>query len=702
MNLGVPPAREKLAWVGCYTCSPRACGLPFRPLTQLTIRLLLYFSYDYLLLLLNLLGMFFRSVCFLLVLIVSAQPAIAQKKLKDYKWPEPAKTSVIPDRYKNEDAIYTLYERKYVIDRDGIAFHTVHFKVKILTKEGLSRFAKFTFPNWAYIETLDARSIKPDGRVVDLNAKDITMERRSVDYYDDSLKLSSFTVSDVEVGDELEVLFIELNVRPEYYLYMHMAIPVMHASYTLRIPYNIVFDFYLYNGMEKPQISEDKFKTYSWAMDTLPGFGNDYHSVKALILPYVVQVWQKASYNKYTDEMYVHGSKWENYLKHTQEAITHDAGMRIDKYAELTENYIKRTVGKDATTTLKMNAMQQYLNDSVPVRVKWDGDVDGGITYQSLLKVYIEIFKDLNIPYRLVLARDRYNGPFDYNQVGSVQVDSRMFAFDDGKGGLGFLAPHDFKKTFLLNEIPLDYQNTQAIVINVSDLAVGKLVLPISPAVDNSLTRKAQVNVSLDTKTLNTKMQETFKGNFSTLHRSQYWYHGKTNSVLAYKQMVIKTKYPKAVIDTAYMDNIATPTDNQFKVMYNFHVPNCINDIGDKKYSINMESWFWQNIDNVGAGKRTLDYYPMTSGSDVFKYYLVFDHKVELVNKTNLDLSVSYPEYGMCNFTATQVDSNTVLVESNFTLSGKTIPVADLTKFAEMKMAFEKSNNQQLVVKQLD
>lgn len=106
------------------------------------------------------------------------------------------------------------------VDRDDNRY-TPHednyFRIKILTEEG-RKYANVELPfekEWETITALHARTIKPDGSIVDFNGKvfDKTVAKRRGSAY----LVKAFTLPDVEVGGIIEYYFT--SDFKEYYVY---------------------------------------------------------------------------------------------------------------------------------------------------------------------------------------------------------------------------------------------------------------------------------------------------------------------------------------------------------------------------------------------------------------------------------------------------------------------------------------------------
>ncbi|MEL6867992.1 MAG: DUF3857 domain-containing protein, partial [Bacteroidota bacterium] len=150
-------------------------------------------------------------ICGAFILIML--PLSAQK---DYKWDKKVKpTPAISAEFKEADAvmIYNFEQRQtYFQDQGFYCRNIIKRRIKIQTQLGLERYARIILPKKRdmRMSILDARTIKKDGSIVDLDAKnDIkVIELTSDDDLFDRSRYKVFSVPGVEVGDEIEVVCI--------------------------------------------------------------------------------------------------------------------------------------------------------------------------------------------------------------------------------------------------------------------------------------------------------------------------------------------------------------------------------------------------------------------------------------------------------------------------------------------------------------
>ncbi len=150
------------------------------------------------------------------------------------------------DDYPDANAIYSHREGKYEIQT--ISTFSEHIIIKVLKKGG-QKHANIKIPFWEDCEVLDlkARTIKPNGEIVNLNEANIFEVSDFPDYilYADR-KAKVFTFPAVDTGCVLEYIYT-LGYRGPYVpiWYFQGDEPTLLAKFTYDVPRFLGFDYIL-------------------------------------------------------------------------------------------------------------------------------------------------------------------------------------------------------------------------------------------------------------------------------------------------------------------------------------------------------------------------------------------------------------------------------------------------------------------------
>jgi len=213
---------------------------------------------------------------------------------KDYKWEkDPQPTEMIPETFKEMDAVM-IYEHEELQSKFDQSRKIIQRRIKIQTELGLERYARIVMPKQKYmgIAILDARTIKQDGTVVDLKAKDIkSIDIVSEDDIFDKDEYYLFKVPGVEVGDEIEMICVYEGYA--YYtggtVTLHSYLPTINSKYTLRINNGLPFTAARYNNMPEPVV-DNTLNEFSctWMAKNLPGLFDQRSAIPYNSIPYTI------------------------------------------------------------------------------------------------------------------------------------------------------------------------------------------------------------------------------------------------------------------------------------------------------------------------------------------------------------------------------------------------------------------------------
>lgn len=183
--------------------------------------------------------------------------------------------------YPDAGGIIIIDDDKYLLNLDGRRNYEYHFAAKILknSKKEWSAVRLYFEEERSKIAVMLARTIKPDGRVINLPQEDIKIVKpKSGMVFFEKGKIVQFELPDVSIGDIIEYKFTEDIFNPwnKQFLnvdhYFQTTEPIYSSSIQISIPEsqeltvgtrnaeNISHKNYLKNG----------YKHYYWSMENVP------------------------------------------------------------------------------------------------------------------------------------------------------------------------------------------------------------------------------------------------------------------------------------------------------------------------------------------------------------------------------------------------------------------------------------------------
>jgi len=219
----------------------------------------------------------------------------AQLKVIKCKWETNTKMWTIPDSLKKEDAVMLWYRHRIsnvMIDQYRFiaqSTETIYKRIKFQTKAGIDNYSKFFLSKGKSdsFEILDARTIKPGNKVVELSDDDL--KKLDFSYTTTGtarvIEQVRFSIPGIEVGDEVEVCYkiISRGLNSGEDVFMFSYLPCLRSTFTYEADKNVWTDVNDVSTMPLPFVLQtDTSKIYTWEMTGLPAFGKEENSIPAL------------------------------------------------------------------------------------------------------------------------------------------------------------------------------------------------------------------------------------------------------------------------------------------------------------------------------------------------------------------------------------------------------------------------------------
>src|ERR1043166_2359518 len=217
----------------------------------------------------------------LVVCLLAIAPLSAVPVGDDWKPVDPGELALkTPVVQKDADAEAIFWEVKIDDNPDGDLIFNHYIRVKVFTDRGRESQSKIDLPfgnlngrHEVKIQDIAARTIKPDGSIVELNKKDI-FERTIVKASGLKVKARSFAMPSVEPGCIIEYRWRETRGRSgAHYLRLQFQrdIPVRRGQYFIK-PLEYVglgFNSITLHGQSAPWVKE-KNGFFSTSMTNMP------------------------------------------------------------------------------------------------------------------------------------------------------------------------------------------------------------------------------------------------------------------------------------------------------------------------------------------------------------------------------------------------------------------------------------------------
>ncbi|MFT4664868.1 MAG: hypothetical protein ACI8YQ_000153 [Polaribacter sp.] len=658
-----------------------------------------------------------RSLCYFFLLfffLFSFNNLFAQK---DYKWDkEVAVAPAIPTEFQDADAVM-IYDKQfrqtYLEDYRFFSRNIIKRRIKIQTQEGLEKYARIVIPkkDGMHIEQLDARTIKQDGSIVDLDAKkDIKVIELTDDDDLDKTKYKVFSVPGAAVGDEIEMVCIQEGYTIQWgaTVILHQSIPVLESEFSVESKNKgIVILATSRNGMSDGKMEKNIGNVIlTWRAENLPGLYEERGNISARTLPHFL-------YELNIDRLYKNSSRaapniksWSALLHHYNENY-YDVRIRKEKKFDEVYEAIMSTAKSNATIH-RLRAIQEYINEVKLEKIP-DNEASEGVEYflkkktadfNTLIKMYKSLLEKMGVDYLFAAGRSKYAGPIDLRFPTYLQITDFLFLVPDAMGNSIILPTKSKYRSYGLNEIPLELYDTDIYIISPTDKKLFQSISLRDQGYKRNLRlRKIKVSVQLEAGTIQYAAAETISGALSTRFRNRHFNTLENEEMQEYLDNYLED-LKTVSIDTFYLSKRPEKDPFRYKLHYKYKTDNQITKLEDNVYMITFDHFLDHYLQRASAN-RMLDYNAPFAYTDGFSYYLEFDQKVKLSNKENLDLTVKN-DMGSFLMNVKQVNPTTLLIKSKYTLMKSIIPVAQVQDLIDLMETAEKADNEGVILELVD
>jgi len=629
---------------------------------------------------------------------------------KNYKWDRKIQASPdVPEMFSDADAVIVFYKetRETLLDNNRIlSRNIVKQRIKIQTQSGLERYARILLPKIKGMKSiiLDARTIKKNGEIVDLDAKS---EIKSLEFTDeddflDKSKFDLFSIPGVAVGDEIEIVSIQdgYTIERGDVVIPHQFIPIMEITFTVQTKHkDIGVDAMNVNNMNMPQVvNYDNGTKVVWKAKNLPGLYEDKGNISALSLPHFI--YQLNLDRLYRDSAPPNIKSWKD-LMHYANKEYFDVNIRSKASLKNIANTILESADSDSKID-KLHAIQKYMNEVEKVKLN-EQEESSGIEYfleekkgdyTTIIKMYKALLSQMGIPYRIGSCRSRGMGPIDLNFPSYFQITDFIFLIPEGDGYF-FLPIKSDNNSYNVNEAPLSLSDTKVHMISPGDKNLFRSVtLNGNDYKDNIRQINHLAVVSLENDSIFYERTETYAGALSTKHRNYHAY--LKESKLLEEHVSENLISSNTTLDSCSMSEPSQIFPYHYDLLFDFSTNDQITKLDEKIYKIDLSGNF--NHQKLEASKnRLLDYYPAYKYSDGFVYAYKFEQPVKLINKENIDRSVRN-NAGSFYVSVEQVNPTTIIIKSKYIIKQRRIKKEDIQDLIDITDESNKADNEGLII----
>jgi hypothetical protein len=544
---------------------------------------------------------------------------------------------------------------------------------------------------------VDAFTIKPNGKIIDLNSKEVELNiYNNPDAKNSRWKQLRFSIPGVEVGDEIEIIYKTRlpYLRTSDDLYFHSNLQILNSVITIDIPEPLGVKLNVYNNLGQPKVIEGGHHiTYQWRLKNLKSIGMQNYSIPAMELPYI-------AYNVNFKLMF----KWDNLYN-----AYYNSYKQVDYAGKPKSMYFGNFLRKqqqdypDSQPTDLFYNVMMFIQDSMQVVNLSEEEANNPLGYflferkinnKNLHILIREVLDFYNIPFETCFGRDKYDGPIDFDFPSTHQINEIFYLFNDANGSPRIVYPSYPNHRYYFDELPNNLEGTQVLAVKGRNqysvkIQTRRLKIPVSVINNNYLKQYKTFTINLNEKKFDIECKEKYSGNFlrderqEKLSMNDDFDPDLLNSIYGFKP------------DTFYVDEFTNTTPIKYSVRYNYSEEGLFDIIESDLYSFQLSNFvFHHSIIDYPDIERTMSFYPEMAYEDQVNIFLSFEEPVSIKNESSLDKYIEN-EFGSYSLLFKQVSNNSIQIVSQYKIYGKPLPaknynlLLELNKFLDQAMELE-------------
>lgn len=310
-------------------------------------------------------------------------------------------------------------EYAYAYENDQFVMYSVFHKiVRVNNNEAIQRNNRITISLFNTIELLEVKA-----RTINAQGKVLTFDKESIKEVKDETTGSGyriFAMDGLELGSEVEYLFVK-KVSPFVFgrEYLQHDVPVKHASFLMKSPKHLEFDFRTYNGLpgvqSRQEGEENIYRVEATGLKAIKGEDFSIADAWNQRIEFKLQFNRKKS----NARLYTWANAGTEFYQRLF-VLNKDEEKSVRKFAES----LKDNPSKDEQTRIR--AVERHIKSMVHVDEKARNGALSDIpsilknkvaSEEGMTKVFVATFGALNIPVQLVITCNRsfraFDGGFD-------------------------------------------------------------------------------------------------------------------------------------------------------------------------------------------------------------------------------------------------------------------------------------------------
>ena len=594
-------------------------------------------------------------------------------------WSSKTKYEPTADSLRQYDAISIFNNTEINLEVvDNEYYHktvTIHQKIKLNTKKGIENYSKFELPDESFLKELRARTIKPDGKIINLQKSDIKFFTKKVKNSNATDKSSGqFIIPGISPGDEIEFFFkfkIPNSTTIPDYFFTHTAYS-LYTKLKINVNYAYSFNFKLYNGAPAPIVTMGyDYKSIEWNVRNLKPFDQEKELIIYSKNPFVRfsinSITLKALHRRYITEI----NSWYEYWDKTR---TQYFGLILDKEKEMSA-FIDSLIGpelpflNDSIRFSKLISAHHYLNKNIELMSNEEykeefKPADYIKKHKFPPGFYFNFYKYLlnrsQFQYYICLGRNKYLGDLDPQFKTQNQITTCFYVVKY-KNHFYTIYPKTATASYNFNQTPYFIEGTTAIFVSKDDglKTIHTEKIPENSANNNLINIYTYAYINKESNGIREKTKLLTTGSLSAVFRNAYE-SLKMDSLDDSEISKAILYLTKDGVDSLTIDRNETTEPYVFSLKYKDIKNEVLTQMDQSLYSLKLDrliTHFRSNDQNKTASI----IFPF---SDNIRYYVLFEKPIELDSASRIQTKFKNSS-GTYDLTIEQLNPTTLIINSN-------------------------------------
>lgn len=622
---------------------------------------------------------------------------------------------------KNSDAYYTHSYKDITYQKNwGKSYKkliSINNKLVVNTQMGVEKYAFLTLDEFESnnIESIKIRTLKADGSIVELDSS--LVFRRNIK--GEKFGAINYPIPAVEPGDTIETNYVyyeRLDVSNlKSYVNLYSKVPSINSQYTIKTGPQLTVRYKSYNDFPEPEvIANDTLVYLQFSMDKVKGLEENEQSCLLCEKPYLYYTLEDKD-----SEL----RSWRDVYNEEFNFLTQPMALDTEN-SSYYNRWKRRVIGnaKDSTKYYQLELLHKEVRENFKILPTQESEFIKSTGFFlkeerfdpiSIRRFYRQLLEDLEIEYWAVFGRSKRFGTIDTEYIRKGEFDHIFLAYENEKGTVQFLYPHEEFYMYLIDEIPTALYSTKAVLVKprskdkkkkkeifidsdlqlamVDSVSIATINLPGMDSNYNYINQMMSSDVNTEEKKTTVRYRLEISGGMSTEMRSFFEMLSQNEDASNFYTALSEFEGND---NTLQIDTVTSRIQKIHKpFVYIMNGEGALNSavsfINDSLVSVSFDKLIQHFQLENSSDTPELNYYLDYNYSDYFTFYLNFPSSIEVLGleNGNVNFKNSLGEYF---FELTKTKDNQLRLQSNYTIL-KDIILKE--KFNELNLLNESVKN---------